>query len=284
MRIAVTGVHGNIGRLLVRRGATPLDVDVTDYNAVRSVIKKASPDIVIHTASKSKPDWCEENTNKALDVNFGGSVNVATVCEEFNIPVVALSTDHVFTGKWTIQRMPFGAFGIIRSGPYPETYYKTFPVNFYGMTKLGMETGMDLFDHVKVVRTSNCFWRNDPRVRWYIDQLYKADKVPVPTFQHRSFMHRAHFVRSLEEYCERFHEMPKMLHISGSKTINWYVFIKAFAEAMEIPQTLIGKFVKKRVDEKFTAERPKKAGLKVNLSKRLGLPQFSYEDGLELLK
>jgi len=38
-----------------------------------------------------------------------------------------------------------------------------------------------------------------------------------------------------------------------------------------------------RKDKKGFAPRPHKAGLDVSLSTELGLPQYSYRDGLELL-
>lgn len=283
MKIAVTGVQngkaGNIAGVLIDRGAIPLDCDVTDENSVREALKGASPDIVIHTASKSSPDWCEENTDEAISVNFGGARNVATITEEMHIPMVALSTDHIFTGKLALTKV-----GPVFSGPYGESEKRIYPVNYYGMTKFAMEAAMDTFEHVKIVRTSNCFWANDPRAVWYIDQLYKSDKVPVPVFQHRSFMHIIHFAEALEAYCEKFEKMPKTLHLSGSETVSWYEFIKDFADALEIPKVLSKKFTKKRFDEKHFAERPKKAGLKVDLSVKLGIPQFSYKDGLELMK
>ena len=280
MKLAVTGIHGNIGSVLVQRGAIPLDVDITDLDDVRRAIEKASPDIVINTASKSKPDWCEKNEDEALKVNFNGAMNVAFVTQNLDIPMVALSTDHVFSGSLKITPT-----GIVRGGPYSENYMRTWPVNYYGMTKLGMEAGTDIFAHVKVVRTSNCFWIDDPRVGWYIQEVQKRDKVPVPTFQYRSFMHREHFCRNLETYCHEFDRMPKILHLSGSETINWYDFVREFARAIGMPEKIISKFKKKRFDEKgkFIAERPKKVGLKTDLSKTLGFPQYSYKDGLKLL-
>jgi len=284
MKIAVTGINGNIGKVLIQRGATPLDVDVIKFDDVRRAIEKASPDIIIHTASKSKPDWCEEHPEEAISVNFTGSKTVFHLASKFHIPVVALSTDHVFTGKVKFVRLPYWGYGITRGGPYSEDYRKTYPVNYYGLTKLAMETLCNAFDNVKVVRTSNCFWESDPRVLWYLKKLYEDDVVPVPTFQKRSFMHRQHFVENLEWYCENFDKMPDILHISGTETINWYDFAIAFASTLNISKALIRKFTKKRFDDKRKAQRPKRAGLKVELSKALGMPQYSYKDGLEFLK
>jgi len=272
MKIASVGKDknlGNVNRTLVSRGAIPLVCDITNVQDVRTAIKKLRPDIIINPASKSRPTWVQENFKEAINVNFLGAVNLFRVAQEFGIPVVALSTDHIFNGK---------------RGKYKETDHRyKYPVNDYGHTKLAMESAADAFSNVKVVRTSNCFSKDDPRVLWYIDALYKNKTVAVPVFQKRSFMHIEHFAQSLEEYAQRFHDMPKVLHISGSQNVTWYEFVKVFAEAMELPQVFTKKLRRKWFDDKNHVPRPKKVGLDVSLSARLGLPQFDYLDGMEIL-
>jgi len=279
MRIAVTGPHGNVGKALIKRGAIPMFCDVTDIDSIRKEVNRVLPDIIINPASKSKPDWCEkdENYRQALKVNADGILNLRVASE--NIPIVALSTDHVFSGKLAYLR----GVGWVKPGPYVEKD-NPWPINAYGLTKLGMEYISETLSNVKVVRTSNCFWDKDHRAMWYINELYRSSHVYVPTFQTRSFMHMEHFCQAIEEYAERFHEMPDVLHISGSKTVDWYTFILAFAEAKGVSKPLMKKFRKRRQDDNRQAKRPKKAGLKVDLSARLRLPQFDYLDGMEVLR
>jgi len=269
IRIGVTGPHGNIGSVCVKLGMIPLECDVTKIDEIRRDIKKTSPDIIIHTASKSKPTWCSENFDKAIAVNYRGSVNLFEITEKLDIPVIALSTDHIFNGK---------------KGQYKENdnRYK-YPVNNYGHTKLAMEGAADVFDHVKVVRTSNCFWSDDPRAMWYLNALNKYRKVPVPIFQKRSFMHVEHFVDSIEYYVQNVGSMPNILHISGSKNVTWLEFMKAFAHANGKSDYMIKKFVPKWFDDKTFVKRPKKAGLSTKLSEQLGFRQYNYLDGMELI-
>jgi len=272
MKIASVGKDknsGNIHGTLVSRGAIPLVCDITKPDSIRMAVNKSHPDIIINPASKSKPTWVQEHFNDAIDVNFKGAVNLFRVAQEFDIPVIALSSDHIFNGK---------------RGKYKENAHRyKYPVNDYGHTKLAMESAAESFNNVKIVRTSNCFWKDDHRVMWYINALYEKSSVPVPLFQKRSFIHIEHFAKSLEEYAFRFKEMPKVLHISGSKNVSWYEFVKAFADAMDVPASLSKKLKRQWFDNVQFVPRPKRAGLDVSLSARLGLPQYSYEDGLKIL-
>lgn len=268
LRVGVTGYKGHVGKTLVdRHGVIPLDCDVTNLAEVEERIDNILPDIIIHTASKTSPDWCEkkENQEKAIAVNVRGTYHVCDVADQRGIPVVVLSTDHIFDGK---------------HGPYKEDARGKWlqPVNFYGKTKLAMETISLSFEHVKVVRTSNLFWKKDPRVLWYVDSL---ESVDVPTFQTRSFMHLYHFADSLIRFIEKFDQMPRILNISGSETVDWLTFVKAFAEAVGRPTDI---FYPKTMDEKHYVARPQKGGLDTSLFAKLGIRQYSYLDGLEEMK
>ena len=271
MIIGVTGPRGHVGKVLVEKGATPLNFHIGDKKDVASIrreVKKASPDIVINTICKSSVNWCEalENQEEVIKTNLTGVFVLASVLEELHIPLIVLSTDHIFDGK---------------RGPYKENGRKMLPVNYYGASKLAMETLMLGFDGTKIVRTSNLFSRDDSRINWYLDESYKMDKVKVPIFQKRSFMHIEHYVDNLLWYVDNYERMPKFLNISGSKTVDWLTFLRAFCDAVEFP--FKDKFVKKWFDDKNMVPRPKKAGLDTSLSAKLGMKQYSYLDGMELL-
>lgn len=279
MKICCTGPHGHVGKALVRRGVIPLNCDVTKIDEVRREVKKVSPDIIINTASKTSVDWCDESQENYLDALRVNKASLFVLDKEYpHIPIVSLSTDHVFPGKRFIDVGLGWRWHDV--GPYKEDDW-AFPVNGYGLTKLASELVAEMSNNVKIVRTSNLFYRDDPRVVWYLDDAYKKDKVKVPTFQKRSFMHVEHFVSALLEYVENYDKMPDMLHISGIETVSWFVFLKAFCDAIDFP--FKSKFVRKWFDEKGFVERPKSGGLDTSLSAKLGITQYSYLDGMELL-
>lgn len=261
MRIFVTGYQGRVGSLLLEQGCFPLVCDVTKYDEVEKALHKASPDIVVHLASVSDVDYCEVHKEHALEVNFLGTKFVADATSKQKCGMVLLSSDHVFGG---------------RKGPYKEVrFVRNFlgqydsPVNFYGITKLAAEGIQQVYPHMKIVRTSYLFSRE--RLKMELSSSY-------PTFIHRSFMYIPHFINGLTQYLNRYWEMPSLIHISGNKTISWYDFMLDMSSLMDGQSHILPNA---KYSNKDHAPRPKKGGLVVELSKKFGLPQYSYLDGLK---
>src|SRR5579863_6698893 len=109
MKIAITGAVGLFGYGLAQVFSTrhevfPLthsDVDITQGDEVRSVLKKIIPQVVIHPAGIPDIDICEADPAKAFLVNFHGTRNVVEAARELGSAVAFISTDAVFDGRKT---------------------------------------------------------------------------------------------------------------------------------------------------------------------------------------
>ena len=127
MRIVVTGASGLVGRALVRGGATGLthrDLDITDADAVRQMMARLQPDVVVNCAVIGV-DLCETDPSLARAVNIDGPRNLALSAPR----IVHFSTNYVLD-----------------------------PVNVYGQTKLeGEQAVLDASPASLVVRTSWVF-------------------------------------------------------------------------------------------------------------------------------
>ncbi len=110
MKVFVTGVKGQLGfdvmNELEKRGYQTIGVDIdemdiTDKESVKHVIKSAAPDVVIHCAAWTAVDAAEdeENIDKVIAVNAEGTENIAKVCKELDCKMVYISTDYVFDGE-----------------------------------------------------------------------------------------------------------------------------------------------------------------------------------------
>ena len=266
MIIGIIGHEGNVGSRLIKRGHNyvGLACDVTNENSIKRAIAKEKPDVIVSLAAVSDVDACElqENFEEVYDVNIMGVSNLGEATQKKKIPTVIISTDHVFSGR-TFRDKELKRW--IKRGAYKESYIRFSPVNFYGSSKVEAEYLAHEFDYMKIIRTSYLFSR---------ERLYPLNKS-YPAFMKRSFMHIDHFVDALHYYLHHVNEMPKILHISGSETVSWRKFIKA------CPDRHDAKF-HYRDNKKFTP-RPHKAGLRTDLSAKLGIPQYSYKDGIELL-
>lgn len=266
--VYVTGYGGRIANQLVKMGCSRLTSDVTDSVAFDTEISLKHPEMIIHLACKSDVDYCEQPENKKeVDAtNYAGSGIVFSMAEKHNIPVIFLSTDHVFSGDWL--------------GNYSEKSDDIKPKNYYSLLKFATEGMAHAYDNVKIVRTSYLFTSYRGQVKSYLDSLQNKEDIYPPAFIWRSFMHLDHFCLALLEYVEKFDDMPKVLHISGSKTVSWWKFIRDYANCLGLDTS---KVHQRFTDRGYTshADRPKRAGLCTNLSKKLGIPQYSYQDGFE---
>jgi dTDP-4-dehydrorhamnose reductase len=268
MRIALTGHRGNVGSRLVKDyGFLPLDVDIRQPKQIEDAITKVKPDIIIHLAGKSNVNWCEEQENQEAvqQINFRGSANVFEQAVKKDIPVIYVSSDHIFSGN-----------GL---GSYTENA-KPMPKNFYGLSKFAVESLSHVYPNVHIIRTSTLFWEESESFRSIISSIKSGNDVYLPTYMWRSFLHIDNFCQLLSVYCNtEIDGNPKVLNLSGSRVVSWFRFVKDYAkkkgwDASKVHPTFF--------ENEFSGFAPRghREGLNTNLSKKLGYPQFSYLDGI----
>ncbi len=148
-KVLVTGSNGMLGQdlcpILEDSGYEVVEtnsssMDITNTDAVKNVIEKEMPDIVIHCAAYTNVDMAENDLKTAEFINVTGTENIAEYCGKLGITIVYISTDYVFDGT--------------KSEPYtPQD--RTNPINNYGMTKYeGEEAVRSLCEKYYIVRTS----------------------------------------------------------------------------------------------------------------------------------
>ncbi len=128
MRFYVTGARGQLGSALGRAitagsfvGTDLPELDIRDAEAVRSAIRAARPDVVIHCAAMTDVDGCARDPALAFEINANGTMHVAMAATAAGAGLVYVSSNEVFDG--TLDR------------PYAETDAPN-PVNPYGRSKL----------------------------------------------------------------------------------------------------------------------------------------------------
>jgi dTDP-4-dehydrorhamnose reductase len=249
-KVYATGAAGKVGKYLVARGATPFHADITKPWEIEDEMSGEKPDIVLHLAGISDVDFCEKKSNqdKVILVNLRGTYNLVSIANSRNIPVVLLSTDHVFPNR-----------GMFSWKPYNEKATPN-PVNFYGQSKLAAEGLRFSFDNMKVIRTSFLF--DKERLDAIADQS-------APDFITRSFMYIPHFVDALLSYVNAFSVMPSLMHIAGSRTISWYKLMGEYLCDVDIPFH--------STEMPGHAPRPYRGGLSTIYKL---LPEYSYLDGI----
>ncbi len=101
-----------------------LQVDLTDREAVNSVIDSVVPDAVIHCAAWTNVDGAEDQNNKDIvkKINYLATDYLVKSAKKNGCKFIYISTDYVFNGE-----------GIKPWKPDDKNYS---PLNYYGETKL----------------------------------------------------------------------------------------------------------------------------------------------------
>lgn len=133
MKVLLFGANGQLGSDIVRlwgdpevqvAGVTRLEADVTDADAVNSVVQLHSPDVVINTTAFHNLPVCEQDPDTCFHVNVVGGRNVAAAAATAAATMVQVSTDYVFDGT--------------KGSPYFEDDARR-AVNVYGSAKIATE-------------------------------------------------------------------------------------------------------------------------------------------------
>ena len=126
-----------------------VQMDITDADAVASVLSEVKPDVVIHCAAWTAVDAAEdeENKEKVFAINAKGTENIAKVCKELDCKMIYISTDYVFDGQG--------------ERPWEPDDKNYAPLNVYGESKLqGEQAVSSLLEKYFIVRIAWVFGLN----------------------------------------------------------------------------------------------------------------------------
>lgn len=106
MRVIVTGAGGLLGGAVVREFSRTGDVvaldrralDVTDGSAVRALVARERPDVVINCAAYNNVDGAEDDPQTALNSNAFAALALGRAASDAGAVFVHYSSDFVFDG------------------------------------------------------------------------------------------------------------------------------------------------------------------------------------------
>jgi len=134
------GLHNKIIKI---EGVKTFIADLSSADSFKRQLEKLAPSLVIHTVAITSIEQCEKNPELAELINTQMAVNVAEACSYFNIPIVHISTDQLFSGNKSF---------------YSEEDIVS-PLNIYGKTKRLAEIGiLEMNQNSIVVRTNFFGW------------------------------------------------------------------------------------------------------------------------------
>ncbi len=299
MKILVTGSNGLLGqklvyklkankavsliatargenRLLDKHGYVYEQLDITNFENVKSVFEKHKPDVIINTAAMTNVDACETQKEEAWLMNATAVEHQVKVLESlknnsYNPHFIHLSTDFIFDGT---------------HGPLTEEE-KPNPLSYYAETKLEAE---------KIVIASKLKWAiartvlvygivdNMSRsniVLWVKQNLEQGKTINVVDDQFRT----PTLAEDLADGCILIAEKGAegIFNISGKDFYSIIDLAYAVADYYKLDKSLIKP--SKSTDIKQPAVRPPKTGFIIDKARKvLGYNPHSFQEGIKLME
>ena len=249
-------------------------LDITDKENISNVLESFKPDIIINCAAYTNVDGSEINKDSAHQVNVEGLQNLIQL-SDINTYLIQISSDYVFDGD---------------SGPYSEDEH-TFPVNYYGKTKLEAENILRGTRRKWAIFRPNVLYSSDlfsegNFFAWVYRSLLKKDSISVVTDQISNPTFNLQIVKAIFQCI--IMDFEGILHIGSDDYISRYEFALEIAKVFGFDSALIRKIDTDSLTQKvksFIAKRPPHSGLVVSkIEKELNTSLHSTNYNLKLLK
>jgi len=282
MFVLVTGANGQLGKTLNRLVnenkmehrfifATKDQLDLTDFQNIRSYIQKNQFDVIINCAAFTAVDKSEVEKNQANLVNHLSVKNIAEIARDNSIKLIHISTDYVFDG--------------LKTEPYIEKDIPS-PINVYGKTKLDGENAIisAMVTDAIIIRTS---WLYSEYGNNFLDTILSlaqkrkelnivSDQIGSPTNAYDLAISILKIIEN-RKFFETSH-ISEIFHYSNDGKCSWYDFANEIVNISGLECSI--KSISSK-DYPQTAKRPKHVLLdKSKIRNSFGLEIIYWKDSL----
>ena len=285
-RILISGKTGQVGYELERslQGLGEIfaldrkQMDLTDLDQVRDVIRRVKPTLIVNTAAYTAVDQAESEPAIALRINGEAPAVMAEEAGKLGAALIHYSTDYVFDGS--------------KKGPYEETDPPC-PINVYGSSKLAGETAIQAagIPHL-ILRTSWVYSAHGKNFLLTMRRLAEereelaivSDQYGAPTWSRTVADTTAHILSQYLAAADPqrwWHEHSGLYHLTAQGLTTWFGLADAIMAHPSITKKPRLRAILAK-DYPMPAQRPANSQLS---SRRLldtfcGLPQ--WQDALLL--
>ncbi len=249
-------------------GVELIRCDLNNFSTLKKYFYLINPDVVIHTAAASDPNFCQQQRTVAEKINVDVSEFLAKLCGEKTIPFVFTSTDLVFDGK---------------NAPYNELSPVN-PVSAYGEQKVLAEIKIKQAYEKAVICRMPLMFGDTPSgskrfLQQWIDQLLAGKQLSLFTDEFRTPVSAIDAAKGLLLMSEKVHGV---IHLGGHERISRYDFGRKLVFLMGMSEEVI--YACKQDDIKMAAPRPKDVSLDSSKAYALGYTPGQIDIELEKLE
>jgi len=242
--------------------------DLTNTAAITRLFDSLKPDIVIHTAAASDPNFCQQHPDISEQINVSVPEKFAELCAQHGCSYIFTSTDLVFDGT---------------SAPYNELSPEN-PLSLYGQQKLRAEKAILLKNATATICRMPLMFGDTPQgsekfLQLMLKQLLSGKSVSLFTDEFRTPVSAADAANGLLLFSHNFHGI---INLGGHERLSRYDFGKMIAELAGIAPELIKPCLQS--DVKMSAPRPKDVSLDSNKAFKIGYAPGNVFDELKKLE
>lgn len=232
------------------------ELDILDREKLKQYFSGKEFDLVLNCTGYTNVDGAEDEKDDTSGLvyrlNVEGVAWIASLCNNFNRYFIHLSTDYVFAGKK-------------EDSPYTEED-KTYPINWYGKTKLlGEEAVGENCSAFTIVRLEMPYSANYQTkkdfARFFLEKLKAKESITAISDQKITPI----FVDDLVTALTRIIEKPTqgILHVTSTDPTSPYKFAKRLAAEFNLDEKLISSIDFESFNKDRQASRPKNSWLDV---------------------
>ena len=292
-KILITGAEGHLGKTLQRKlrdkfefvptslitgesgsRANIKHLDITKRSDVARTINEINPDIIINCAAYTDVDGSEINKDLAHKVNVVGLQNLIH-SSDHDTYFVQISSDYVFDGD---------------AGPYSEDDH-TYPVNYYGKTKLEAENILRGSRRKFLIIRTNVIYSEDLNIKanyyaWVYNSLLNNKSISIVNDQISNPAYVSHLAQTIFQCI--ILNTEGIYHYGSDNYLSRYEFSMEIANIFELDNSLITSIDTKQLTQdipSYIAKRPRHSGLNTfKIENEIGLTAYSTDYSLTMLK
>ncbi len=243
-------------------GLDAYKVDIANKQSVKKFLSDYMPDIILHCASLTNIDYCENNKEETRKVNVEGTQNIAAACGNQDTKLVYISTDAVYGRD---------------KGDYTEGDPIS-PCNYYGLTKYEAESSIKAHENHIIVRTNIFGWNIQNKhslAEWILYNLQRGCSINGFTDVVFSSIYTLEFAGIMDKILDK--DLMGTFNLGSRTFLSKYDFAVLIAKIFNQDKDLIKPISIE--DYPFSAKRGKNLSLDTQkLSKALAQDMPSIEE------
>ncbi len=274
MKILIIGASGLLGKAVTEElknyeifTPTSKELDITKREKVEKYVLENLPNIIINCAAYTNVDKAEVEKEHAYNINCVGTLNLAQICNKFNITLMHISTDYVFDGK----KAQYYSYK-----EDDELYLN--PITMYGITKLqGEKNIINLCEKYYILRTSWLFGDGKNFIRTIIRLSKENSEINVVNDQFGNPTYTVDLASIINQIIIK--QIPYGIYnATNIGSTSWYELAKKVLTYTK-SNCIVNPISTQNSDRK--AVRPKNSRLDVTKLLKQGIEIPTYDNALE---